>query len=170
MSSSFTVTGTGTFTVTHARHLAAKIAADLLRIQRLYGEPANWLITAYQAEAVALLKAGYLGSVSYGYKRNGAWIEPSLHYTASDLSGLGVDDDPGRVRAGANIAGASFYSYLTYSPAWDALGLAERERFKSSLPFRRVGAFAPGVDGYMHADRTYSAGGLALNRCSVRSY
>ena len=42
MSYSFTATETKTFTLTHARHLAAKVTADLKRLQRLYGKhPAN---------------------------------------------------------------------------------------------------------------------------------
>ena len=170
MTSSFTVTGSVTFTITHARYLAAKIAADLKRLQRLYGEPSEWWIGAFQEESTALLKAGYLGTVSYGYQRNGNWIEPSLHYTASDLLGLAVDNDPGRIRAGANIAGANFYSYLTYSTDWNALSQAAKNRFKGRLPFWRNGAHALGINGYMHTDRTYSAGGLALNRSSLRSY
>ena len=39
MSYSYTLTETTTFTVTHARHMAAKVATDLKRMQRLYGEP-----------------------------------------------------------------------------------------------------------------------------------
>ncbi|MBI1393902.1 MAG: hypothetical protein GC152_14285 [Alphaproteobacteria bacterium] len=171
MSSSFTITEARTFTVTHARHMAAKVATDLKRMQRLYGKPSDASIVDYETEIIALLKAGYLSAVTYGYRRNDLWIEPALRYTARDLEDASAnDDDPGRIRPGANLDGASFYSYLTYSAAWDKLSEAEQDSFKKSLPFYRGGAPEPAIDGYLSNDRTYSSGGRALDRASVRSY
>jgi hypothetical protein len=171
MSYSETFTETQTFTVTHARHLAAKVATDLKRVQRFYGSPNDADIANYEAEIIELLKEGYLGTVTYGFKRDGSWIEPALRYTARDLAGgTANDDDPGRVRPGAKIDGASFYSYLTYSAAWRQLSEAEKESFKNRLPFKRGGADEPGINGYLSDDRSYSSGGRALNRASVRSY
>jgi hypothetical protein len=161
---------TTTFTVTHARHMAAKVAADLKRMQRLYGAPDDLWITRYENEIIAMLNAGYLGDVTYGFKRNGLWITPTLRYTASELSGAtATDDDPGKIRPGADTMGATFYSFLTYSATWDELSSGQRERFKNGLPFQRTSADAPGIDGYLESDRTYSAGGRALNRTSVRT-
>ena len=95
------------FTLTHAIHIAAKVAADLKRLQRLYGAPSDGAITDYEPRS--WVHAGYLGTVTYGYRRNGSWIEPTLRYTAHDLAGAAAnDDDPGRVRPGADITGASF--------------------------------------------------------------
>ncbi len=171
MSYSYTVTKSATFTVTHARHIAAKVATDLKRLQRFYGKPSDSTITDYETEIIALLKAGYLDTVSYGFKRDVEWIEPMLRYTAQELAGAAAnDDDPGRVRPGADISGASFYSFLTYSAAWDELTGTEKAAFKNRLPFQRTGGSEPGVNGYLEQDRTYSAGGRALNRASVRSY
>ncbi|WP_341023874.1 hypothetical protein [Brevundimonas diminuta] len=171
MSSSYSYTESTTFTVTHARHMAAKVATDLKRIQRYYGLPSDADIASYETEVVELLKAGYLGTVSYGFERDGQWIEPTLRYTAQDLAGGSAnDDDPGKLRASANVSGASFYSYLTYSPAWNKLSTEAKDKFKKSLPFYRGGADEPSVNGYMVDDRTYSSGGRALNRTSVRSY
>ena len=168
---SYTVSQTSTFTVTHARHIAAKVAADLKRMQRLYGQPSDVDITQYEAEVVELLKAGYLGTVTYGYRRDGQWIEPTLRYSAKDLAGADeYGDDPGKVRPGSNVAGATFYSYLTYSTAWSSLSSEQQETFKKSLPFQRSGAPEPTVNGYLMPDRTYAAGGKALDRASVRSY
>ncbi len=167
----YTITESRTFTVTHARHIAAKVATDLKRLQRLYGQPSDSDIADYETEMIELLKAGYLDTVSYGFKRDGEWVEPTLRYTAQELAGDGVsDDDPGRVRPGADISGSSFCSFLTYSPAWHALTDAKRVAFKKSLPFRRTGGFAPGVSGYLEDDRIYSAGGRAVSRASVRSF
>lgn len=171
MSYSYSYSESSTFTVTHARHMAAKVATDLKRLQRFYGSPSDADIATYEAEVTELLKAGYLGTVTYGFRRDGNWIEPTLRYTARDLAGGSAnDDDPGRVRANANVAGATFYSYLTYSAAWDQLTQAEKDAFKKQLPFQRGGAPEPGINGYLAEDRTYSSGGRALNRASVRSY
>ena len=112
MSYSVAVTESTTFTVTHARHMAAKVATDLKRIQRLYDRPSDSAIADYEAEAIELMKAGYLDYVWYGFKRNGYWIEPTLKYTSQDLYSGSADDDPGKIRPGADITGASFYSYL----------------------------------------------------------
>jgi hypothetical protein len=169
MSYSYSYSESTTFTVTHARHMAAKVATDLKRIQRFYGFPSDSEIADYEAEAIAFLKPGYLGTVTYGFRRDGNWIEPTLRYTPRDLIGASAnDDDPGRVRANADIAGATFYSYLTYSAAWSRLSDAAKEAFRTQLPFRRSGAPEPGISGYLAADRTYSAGGVALDRACVR--
>lgn len=171
MTASFTTTEARTFTVTHARHMAAKVATDLKRLQRLYGKPSDTSIADYEAEVVELLRAGYLDKVTYGFRRNNCWIEPALRYSARDLEGVSAtDDDPGRIRPGANVDGANFYSYLTYSAAWDRLSEDEQVRFKKNLPFYRGGAPEPSIDGYLSNDKTYSSGGRALDRASVRSY
>jgi len=168
---SFTSSESQAFTLTHAKHMAAKVAADLKRIQRLYGEPSDEWISNYEQEAVALLKAGYLGTLTLGFHKDGEWIEPTLRYTARDLvNSSATDDDPGRIRGSANVTGANFYSYLTYSEAWDKLTSDERNAFKQSLPFFRSGASEPGVNGHLVEDRTYSSGGRALSRSSVRNF
>lgn len=171
MSSSYSITESSTFTVTHARHMAAKVATDLKRMQRFYGKPTDERIAQFEAEVVELLKAGYLGTVSYGFKRNDQWIEPTLRYTAKDLMGASSgDDDPGKLRASANVDGATFHSYLTYSAAYHALSSVEQASFEACLPFSRSNAAEPSINGYLIDDRTYSSGGRALNRSSVRSY
>lgn len=171
MSYSLTITESSTFTVTHARHMAAKVATDLKRMQRFYGYPSDKRIADFEAEATALIKAGYLGTVAYGFQREGDWIEPTLRYTARDLAGESAnDDDPGRIKPGANITGAIFTSYLTYSSAWYQLTPEEQDTFDATLPLWRNGAPEPGIAGYLRYDRTYSSGGRALDRASVRCF
>jgi len=171
MSYSYTIPESESFTVTNARHMAAKVATDLKRMQRLYGSPTDASIVAYEAEVIECLKAGYLATVTYGYRRDGNWIEPTLRYAARDLAGAAAnDDDPGRITRGADILGAKFYSYLTYSVWWDRATAAEREAFARRLPFQRGGAPEPGISGYLSEDLVYSSGGRALCRASVRSY
>lgn len=168
--SSYSYTESTTFTVTHARHMAAKIATDLKRIQRLYGKPSDQDIADYEAEAVALMKAGYLSSVTYGFKRGGLWIEPTLKYSSRDLvGGTANDDDPGKIRPGKDVSGALFTSFLSYTDAYFNLPQTDRDAFKDGLPFQRTSGTEPPVNGYLASDRTYSAGGRALDRSSVRS-
>lgn len=169
--SSYTITESATFTVTHARHMAAKVSADLKRMQRFYGQPSDSDIVNYESEAIELLKAGYFGTLTVGFLRGGQWIEPTLRYTARDLAGMAAnDDDPGRVLPGRDISGATFHNYMTYSAAWDALSESHKDAFKRRMPFYRTGMAQPTVNGYLVDDKTYSAGGRALNRASVRAY
>ena len=172
MSYSFTATDTKTFTLTHARHLAAKVAADLKRLQRLYdGHITDERIAEFEGEATELLRLGYLGTVSYGFQRNDQWIEPTLRYTASELANGDTDDDPGRVLPGLDISDAQFHSYLTYSPAWYSLTGEQRSAVKQQLPLQRVSGSESSVsNGYFADDKTYSSGGRSLGRASVRSY
>lgn len=176
MSSSYTLTETKTFTATHAKHMAAKVKTDLRRIKRLYGdksggEPNDRRIEEYEMEIIELLKGGYLNEVTYGFQRNGNWIAPTVQYTARELgSSSADDDDPGRIKPGGDISGATFCSFLTYSDAWSDLSESEKNSIKRRLPFSRTTGSTPGVDGYMSSDRTYSSGGRSLERASVRSY
>lgn len=170
MTASYTVTATTTFTRTHARHIAAKVATDLKRMQRFYGEPSDDWIAKYQRELIELMLARCLDTVTYGFRLHGAWIEPTLQYRSRDLLGDdGTDNDPGRIRPGADVSGASFYSYLSYSSVWGRLPPREKEALETRLPFPRSGAPEPPIRGYVYSDRTYSAGGRSLERAIVRA-
>jgi hypothetical protein len=171
MSYSSTATNSITFTVTHARHLAAKVATDLKRMQRFYGLPTDAHIASYESEITVLLRDGYLDTVTYGFKKNDDWIIPTLRYTAKQLLAGLADDDPGRVGPGASTAGASFYSFLTYSSKWHQLSPSQQEAVEKTLPWKRATAAEPQVQGgYFTDDKTYSAGGMSLGRSSIRSY
>jgi hypothetical protein len=166
--SSYSITRSRTFTRVHARYIAAKVAADLMRMRRFYGDPSEWMISALQNELVELLVAGYLDVATCGFIRDGKWITPTVMYTASELGDDGPDDDPGRIPPGADASGAGFWSYVTYSQAWFMLTQEQRKKFYEHLQISRVGAATPGVNGYFAQDRTYSSGGRALIRSSVR--
>jgi len=151
--------------------MAAKVATDLKRLQRFYGSPSDAMIVNYEAEVTELLKGGYLGEISYGFRRDNKWIEPTLKYTARDLASTSAnDDDPGRIRPGSDISGASFGSFLSYNSAWSNISSTEREAIGNRLPFKRGDGAEPGVNGYLINDVTYSSGGRALNRAIVKSY
>ena len=169
--SSQTYTDSTTFTITPAKYLASKVATDLKRIQRLYGLPTDKQIADYEIELTAMVRAGYLRDVTYGYQKNGQWIEPTEHYDAKDLlSGTSVDDDPGSIKARGNIEGATFKSFMNYSSSWSNLSQSEQDAFEKTLPFQRSHAEEPTVNGLLVQDKTYSSGGRALSRSSVRSY
>ena len=170
MSKSFSYTSSQTFTRTHSKRISFRVATDLKRMQRLYGSPTDQEIEHYELELIELLTAGYLDTITYGFRRGDDWIEPTLQYTSFELADPGFGDDPGRVRPNADISGASFYSYLTYSLAWSELSLAQKEAFNGTLPVRRVDAPEPGIDGYVEQDLAYLAGGRGLQRAAVRSW
>ncbi len=169
MSYSLTTAESTTFTLTDAKYIAAKVATDLKRMQRFYEYPSDSDINDYEAELTQLLKHGYVKKVSYGFKKDGEFIEPTLIYTAAELS-ISDNDDPGKVKPNKNVAGASFYSFLEYTPAWSSLSSDQKEKFKNQLPFKRGSAETPGINGYLESDKTYSSGGRALSRSSVRSF
>lgn len=171
MSHSYTNTESQTFTVTHAKHLASKVATDLKRIQRFYNSPSDLWIEQYEKELIEFLRKGYLKVVTYGFQKEGKWIEPTLQYTAKDLAGLAsADDDPGRILPGLSVEGAHFTSYLIKNDTYWNSTEAEKNTFSNALPFQRSGADEPGINGYLSSDKTYSSGGKALERSIVKKY
>lgn len=168
MSDSYTYSNTVTFTATHAKYLASKVATDLKRIQRFYGSPTDTQIAEYEKEMTELLKGGFLDRVTYGFRKEGKFIEPSLQYTARELNGSSSsDDDPGRIRPNANISGASFGSFLIYSSKWTNLSREEKESVNKNLPFIRPDGAEPGISGTLTKDKSYSSAGRVLDRSSV---
>lgn len=168
MSSSSSYTQSTSFSVIHARHMASKVSTDLLRFQRFYGKPSNEQINDYEAELVALLKEDYLKTVTYGFKRNGKWVE-ALRYHGLTGGVLIADDDPGKLRPGADVNGCPFTSFLEYNDRWFALTDIEQQQFRKPLPFQRSNQNEPGVEGgYWAEDRTYSAGGRGISRSVIK--
>lgn len=132
----------------HTEHIKAKVGTDLKRIQRLYGQPSDKEIEDYEKELSAFLEKGYLNDVIYGFKREDIYISPTLKYSSKALmQPSGTDDDPGKILPGADVDGAGFTSYLTYSNKWYETSASEKELFRSLLPFKRTGAPAPEIAG-----------------------
>lgn len=149
--------------------MSAKVSADLRRIQRYYDEPSSQRIADFEEEITQLLKNGYLGTVTFGFKRDGKWIEPTISYSASDLTNS-VDDVPGAIKANADVSNATFYSYLTYSEKYRLLTQKEKDDFEKSIPIKRGVAEEPNISGYYESDKTYSSGDRSLSRKTLRSY
>ena len=161
-------TRTFTQTTTHARHIASKVAADLKRLQRIYqvDRPTDFEISKYQQEIALLLNAGFLGSVTYGFQRNGQW-EIALKYTV--IGGTLIDsDDPGGLSHELDVSNADFGSFLSYSSAWFDLHSSQQEEFKKSLPFQRTEGTDPGTGMHWTGSRNYISGELGVTRSMVR--
>lgn len=160
-------TTTETWSRTHARYVAGKVAADLRQMQQEYGRPTDVAIEMYLQELTVLLAGAYVTEVSYGYKRDAAWVA-ALKYTADMYGNLSTDDRSGRIPRGANVVGATFYSILTFSSAWDQLGAREREAIERELPFVRSAGEEPVIRiGAWVYDKTYSSVGCGLRRTSI---
>lgn len=166
---SFSTTTSVTFSYTHARKIASKVATDLLRFRDFYGKPLFLDIDDYEGELVELLKHDAINHVTYGFKRNGEWIAAVKYHAVNGA--LISDDLPGRLRAGADVAGANFTSFLSYSSSWCNRSEADKERIRKLLPFRRITGHEPGVkNGYWSQDLNYVAGGRGLSRSSIRQW
>lgn len=167
MSDSYTLTATETFTVTHAKYIAAKVSTDLLRFTRFYRNPTVQEINDYEVELVALLKAGYIDRVIYGFHRDGKWVEALQYHVLPDGSLMG-DDDPGKIRPGTDVPGESFTSQLWRNSRWHALSQAQQEAFYATIPIKRVsGTEMPLEKGHWSHGLSYSAGGRGIGRSTI---
>jgi hypothetical protein len=157
-----------TFTLTNAKYLGAKVATDLKRIQRFYGVPSDQRIQEYEEEVIALLKEGYLDTITYGFKKDGDWVKPTIRYKSTDFfDGNGLDDDPGKIPAHYDVTGAAFHSFLEKNAKWNKLSSSEQKVFEDSLSINRSYGSASGTDGCFSSDLNYSSGGQSLNRSSL---
>ena len=163
MTSSYTTS----FTETHARYLASKAASDLRQMQLYYYRPSNEEIIDYAVEIAVLLLNQCLEAVEYGFRRDGRSVV-ALKYRATH--GLMLDDNrSGRVPAGANVSGASWYSFLWHSQKWSELSQTERKRIEDALPFTRTSGDEPVAgDGAWTTDRSYSSESVNLQRSTFR--
>jgi hypothetical protein len=162
-----TFTTTHAFTRTSAQYLASKVVTDLRRLSFYYGRPTNTEIEQYYGELVELLVHGYLGSVEYGFNQNGTRVLSLLYNVRSD--GAFTDARPGSVYARAQISGATWFSFLTYSQEWWNLSPADRAGFKIRLPIQRGDGYAPqDGNGYWVTDQSYTADGTSTQRRTFR--
>ncbi len=167
-----TQTGTSTSTFTNARHIASKVAADLKRLQRVYGinSPDDTEIYNYQTEMVMLLDEGYVWEVTYGFKRDEKWVI-ALKYRAAGNVLSSTGGDPGGIRPTENIRGAHFTSFLAYSLAWMRLSEQAKRTFQKSIPIQRVDGIEPSLErGSWAEDRNYLSGTLGVQRYMIRRY
>lgn len=162
-----TGTSTTTFTRTNARHIASKIAADLRQMHRFYGKPTLNAIDDYVAEIVEHLARKWVRTIEYGFKRDDEWVV-SLRYEVR-ADGTIADTGAGRVYPGADVSGASFYSYLTHSDDYWLTAETDRQRVLDDLPVQRSSADDPAhVNGYWETGKSYASGGYGAVRSQWR--
>jgi hypothetical protein len=165
MSFTMTRTVTETFTLTHAKYLAAKVTADMKRCQQRYGRPSDNNINDYGTELAILLRDGYVSEYEFGYKRHDDERIVSWRYVVDGSGNITADERPGNICGNINITGALFFNYLTKSATWCRLDDTSRRRIEGDLPVQRVSANPPKDSlGYWVSDKTYASTGVSLSR------
>jgi hypothetical protein len=161
---SYSYTLTETFSISHARHIASRLAGDMRLMNAYYGYPSLSSIDDYLEEIAQLLAKGYLATFEIGFQRDGRRVF-SLYYEVL-ADGTLSDSRSGGVPAGYDVSGASKLNYLTHSSAWFALSQSERDSFEATLPVQRTAAPEPvDGDGYWAAEeRSYASGGAGMRR------
>lgn len=164
MTTSYTRTDTETFNLTHAKHLASKVAADLHRCHSRYSRPTLERVMQYEQELVALLHGGYVLRYEFGFRRDDKAVVCWRYNVASDGS-LVADDNAGKLISGVDVDGATFYNYLWFNSSWENLSSSDRERMQGGLPFIRQDSPEPAYGtGYWTTDKSYTSGGVGLSR------
>ncbi len=166
---SYSFTKSHSFTITNARHLASKVAADMYLCAQYYGNPTEQRIRQYAEELAQYLNNGYLAEYEFGYKKDGIRIV-SWRYNIDASGAISTDDSAGKVIAYVDVSRSSFYNFLMSNRAFSALSPDEQAQFKASLPLQRtVGDPPSDGDGYWTSDRKYLSGGQGLIRQTFRS-
>jgi hypothetical protein len=162
---SSTGTRAATFTITEARYVGAKIGADLRLLNSLYGQPSLARIDKFTEEAALLLRDGYLGTVSYGFRdrTTNEW-KLRLRYTAT-AGGYLTDSRAGSLPTTASVGGYNFYSFLTYSSKFLGLSADEQAAIEGTLPLTRGTADEPAArSGTIGTANSYSRNGVGVAR------
>lgn len=161
---SYSYTTSESFTRTHARRLAAKVAADMHQCQLRYGHLTDTEIENFQQELEVLLLDGYVKSYEFGFQDSNGRRVLSWFYTpgpAGDLEG----GRSGGLYLQADVSNAEMFNFLSYSAAWTALSTDAKARVDAAHPITRTTG-SPPQDGNGHwvDSRTYVSGGVAINR------
>lgn len=163
-----TFTRSNSFTITHARYLASKIAADMHLCAVYYGQPSEAAIRNYAEELAQYLNEGYLESYEFGYKKNGVRVV-TWRYTVDVYGNITTDDRPGKIPPYVDISGATFFNLLTQNSAFFSLSSYQQSSFRSGLTVQRTDGYPP-LDGagYWTSDRNYYSGGCGVGRMTFQ--
>jgi len=161
---SYSFTTSDTFSIIHARKLAAKVATDMHLCAQYYGQPSEDNIRLFAEELAQYLNEGYIEEYEFGYLENGRRLV-SWRYRVDENGVLAADDRPGKVVPYVDITGATYFNHLTPNSRFLLLSSLRQSRFTESLPVQRTSGGPPsdGV-GYWVTDRNYYSGGRGLNR------
>ena len=167
----YSYTRSATFTITHARQITSKVAADMHLCANYYGTPSEQHIRNLAEEFAQLLKDGYVSEYEFGYKNNGRRVL-SWRYRVSSNGTITTDDRPGSILSTIDVSGAVFYTYLWYSATWSALTDDEQHKIEDDLPIRRTTGDPPsdGNGYWTGVEKQYSSSGVGLTRATYRPY
>lgn len=170
MSYSYTTTTTESFTLTHAKRLAGKVAADMHQCQQFYGRPTITRIEEYKQELITLLEGEYVASYEFGFQTSDERRVISWFYTVSPAGDL-EGGRAGGLFSAADISNATLFNFLSYSTAWFALSQKERDKIEAGLSVQRTEGKPPqDGNGYWHDSRSYASGGVAVTRKEFRPW
>jgi hypothetical protein len=162
---SFSYTTSTTFTITHARYLASKIAADMHLCTQYYGQPSEQRIREYAEELAQYLNSGYVKRYEFGYKKPDNARVVTWRYDVDENGFITTDDRAGKVVPYVDVSIASFFNFLTWNDRFSRLTSQEQSRFKEGLPIQRTSGYPPtDGSGYWRTDRNYFSGGRGLSR------
>ncbi|MFD0022809.1 hypothetical protein [Streptomyces sp. NPDC058382] len=165
MSGSYSRSASGSFTITDARYVGGRVAADLRLLYNLYGEPSHERIEQFAEEVALLLRDGYLDTVDYGFRdtATNAW-KFRLRYKAT-VGGQLVDSRPGSFPDPVDLTGYTFHSFLDYSADFWLLSSPQRAGVKEALPVSRTTGTAPSATaGTSSAGHGYARNGAGVSR------
>lgn len=159
-----TFTKTTTFTITHARYLSSKVAADMHICAQFYGNPSEQSIRDFAEELAQYINEGYVSEYEFGYQRDNKRVV-TWRYKVDDNGLISTDDRSGKVVPYVDIQGARFFNFLTPSTRFFMLPSDQQARFEAALPIQRPNGSPPADGaGYWTSDRNYYSGGQGLNR------
>lgn len=165
---SHTFTKSHSFTITNARQLASKVAADMHLCAQYYGKPTEQRIREYAEELAQYMNEGYLAAYEFGYKKDDVRVV-TWRYNVDATGTITTDDRAGKVISYVDVTGATFYNLLTQNRAFLNLSSAEQDHFEARLSIRRtVGEPPSDGGGYWTSDRNYFSGGQGLSRQTFR--
>jgi hypothetical protein len=162
------ITKTTTFTITHARYLSSKVAADMHICAQYYGYPSEAMIRDFAEELAQYINEGYVKEYEFGYQKNNKRVV-TWRYKVDENGLNSTDDRSGKIVPYVDTQGASFFNYLTLNSRFFQLSAAQQARFTSSLPIQRTRGEPPSDgSGYWNSDRNYHSGGQGLARQTFR--
>lgn len=157
-------TTTQTWSKTHARYIAGKVAADLRQMQQAYGKLSDDHLNDLVEELVAYLAAGYLSYVEYGFRSGESWVV-AHKYTAAELGSSLSDDRSGRIRRGADVTGAFWWSFLVTNYKYANLTQEQRDQFEAGIKIKRKNGNGVSASNTGWAsEKSYASGGGGVSR------
>ena len=160
----YSLTKTSTFTITHARYLSSKVAADMHLCAQYYGKPSEQRIREYAEELAQYIDERYIEEYEFGYERDNKRVV-SWRYKVDAYGLITTDDRAGKVVPYADVTGATFFNHLKQNSRFFELSGDQRSRFQGGLPITRTTRNPPeDGPGYWVSDRNYFAGGQGLGR------